>query len=189
MAFTAFDTPDHNVLHLLLDHLPLLHAEPLRELAHLPHGLLSIVLLGVLLDAVVGEMGKSVVDVIEGVFVVGEAEVALVVEPNGWRREVLDGHPLADVELPAFDEERVFDVLLHDKLGGLAEAVVSDVVDIIEASYSSSSRHNYITNYLQLGLAIHTFLMPLISNCGSFSYISFRCFLIFSSNFSKIFAS
>ena len=139
MAFTAFDTPDHNVLHLLLDHLPLLHAEPLRELAHLPHGLLSVVLLGVLLDAVVGEMGKSVVDVIEGVFVVGEAEVALVVEPNGWRREVLDGHPLADVELPAFDEERVFDVLLHDELGGLAEAVVSDVVDIIEASYSSSS--------------------------------------------------
>lgn len=142
MPFATLNAPNHNILHLLLDDLPLLHPQPLRKLTHLPHRLLRIVLLGVLLDAVVGQMRKSVVDVIEGVLVVGEAEVALVVEPDGWRGEVLDGHPLTDVEFPALNQKGVLYVFLDYELGGLAKTVVSDIVDIIEATYSSSSRHD-----------------------------------------------
>ena len=142
MPFTALDAPDHNILHLLLNDLPLLNAQPLRELPHLPHGLLGIVLLGVLLDAVVGQMRKPVVDVVEGVLVVGEAQVALLVEPDGWRGEVLDGHPLPDVEFPALDQEGVLDVFLDHELGGLTQAVISDIVDVVEAAYSPSSGHD-----------------------------------------------
>lgn len=142
MPFATLNAPNHNILHLLLDDLPLLHPQPLRKLTHLPHRLLRIVLLGVLLDAVVGQMRKSVVDVIEGVLVVGEAEVALVVEPDCWRGEVLDGHPLTDVEFPALNQKGVLYVFLDYELGGLAKTVVSDIVDIIEATYSSSSRHD-----------------------------------------------
>lgn len=142
MPFATLNAPDHNILHLLLDDLPLLHPQPLRKLTHLPHRLFRIVLLGVLLDAVVGQMRKSIVDVIEGVLIVGEAEIALVIEPDGWRGEVLDGHPLADIEFPALNQKGVLYILLDYELGGLAKAVISNIVDIIEATYSSSSRHD-----------------------------------------------
>lgn len=142
MPLAALDAPDHNIFHLLLNDPPLLEAQPLRELPHLPHRLLCIVLLGVLLDAVVGQVREPVVDVVEGVLVVGEAQVALLVEPDARRREVLDGHPLADVEFTALDQEGIFDVFLDDELGGLTEAVVSDVIDVVEAAYSSSSGHD-----------------------------------------------
>lgn len=99
-------------------------------------------LLRIFLDAVVSQMCESVVNVVKGVFIIGETEVALVVEPNCWRGKVLDGHPLADVEFPALDEERVFYVFLDNELCWLPEAVISYVVNIIEASYSSSSRHD-----------------------------------------------
>jgi hypothetical protein len=79
----------------------------------------------------------------------------------------LDQHPLADIELPPLDEQRVFDVFLHDELRGLAEGVVCDIVEVVKASYSSSPRHDYLSTSLQLGLAIHTFLMPLMACCGS----------------------
>lgn len=64
MPLATLNTPNHNILHLLLNNLPLLQPQPLRKLPHLPHRLLRIVLLRVLLDAVIGQMRKSIVDVV-----------------------------------------------------------------------------------------------------------------------------
>ena len=94
--------------------------------------------LGVLLDGVVGEVGESVVNVVQVVLLVCEAEVALVVEPYfGWV-EVLNDDPLPNIELPPLDQHRVLDVLLHHELCGPAHAVVNNIINIVETSDSPS---------------------------------------------------
>jgi hypothetical protein len=65
VPFAALDAPDYDILHLLLDDLPFLLAQPFSELVHIPHRFLGDMLFGVLLDGVVGQMGKSVVDIVE----------------------------------------------------------------------------------------------------------------------------
>ena len=167
MPLTALHTPNHDILHLLLQQSPLLGANPIRKLLLLPHRLLRIVLLRVLLYTVIRQMRKTIVDVIQRILIVGEAEIALLVEPYFRRGEILDEDPLSDIELPPLNKQWILDVLLYDELGGLAKGIVSDIVEVIEASYSSSPRHNYLSKSLQLGLAIQTFLIPLIACCGS----------------------
>lgn len=167
MPLTALHTPNHDILHLLLQQSPLLSANPVRKLLLLPHRLLRIVLLRVLLYAVIRQMSKTIVDVIERILIVSEAEIALLVEPYFRRCEILDEDPLSDIELPPLNEQWILNVLLHNELGGLTKGIVSDIVEVIEASYSSSPRHNYLSKSLQLGLAIQTFLIPLIACCGS----------------------
>ena len=90
MPFTTLDAPHHDILHFLLNNLPFLRTQPLHEFTHLPHRFFSVVLLGVFLDAVVGQVRESVVDVVQRVLVIREAEVALFVEPYLWGVEVLD---------------------------------------------------------------------------------------------------
>lgn len=90
-------------------------------------------------------MRKTIVDVIQRILIVGEAEIALLVEPYFRRGEILDEDPLSDIELPPLNEQWILDVLLYDELGGLAKGIVSDIVEVIEASYSSSPRHNYLS--------------------------------------------
>lgn len=84
-------------------------------------------------------MDEAIVDVVEGVLVIGKSKVALLIEPDRWGTEVLNQHPLPNIELPPFNQQRVFYVLLDDELGGLAQAIVGYVVDIIETSDSPSS--------------------------------------------------
>ena len=73
-------------------------------------------------------MRKTIVDVIQRILIVGEAEIALLVEPYFRRGEILDEDPLSDIELPPLNEQWILDVLLYDELGGLAKGIVSDIV-------------------------------------------------------------
>ena len=73
-------------------------------------------------------MRKTIVDVIQRILIVGEAEIALLVEPYFRRGEILDEDPLSDIELPPLNEQWILDVLLHDELGGLAKGIVSDII-------------------------------------------------------------
>lgn len=62
----------------------------MHELTLFPHRFLSVVLLGMFLNAVIGKMHKSVVDVVEGILIVRKTEVTFLVEPYFGRIEVLD---------------------------------------------------------------------------------------------------
>ena len=90
VPLAALDAPDHNVLDLLLDLEPVVGPDCVCEFGHGPHALVDVALLVVLLDAVVGEVDVSVVDVVEGEVVGAKPHVALVVEPYLGRIVVLD---------------------------------------------------------------------------------------------------
>jgi hypothetical protein len=90
MPFTTFDTPHHDVLHFLLNYLPFLNTQPLHKFTHFPHRFLSVVLLGMFLNAVIGKMRESVVDVVEGILVVRKTKVTFLVKPYFRGIEVLD---------------------------------------------------------------------------------------------------
>lgn len=81
----------------------------------------------ILLDGVVRQVDVSVVDVLQTVELGAESDVALFVEPDFGRVEVLNEHPLSDVEFPIMDDQRIFDVLLSHVLNVLAETVVHNV--------------------------------------------------------------
>lgn len=112
-------------------------------------------------------MSKPIVDVVQGILIVGEAQIALLVKPYLRRGKILDKHPLSDVELPPLNQKWILNVFLHDELRWLPESVIGDIIEVVKAPYSSSPRHNYLSTSLQLGLAIQTFLIPLIPCCGS----------------------
>lgn len=181
MSFTAFDAPNYYVFDLLLNFFPFIFSQPLCELVHVPHWFLRTVLLGVFLDGVVCEVCEAVVDVVEREVIVGEAKIALLIEPYFRRIEVLNEHPLSDIKLSSFDEQWILYIFLYYKLCGSSKTVICDIIDVIEAPDSSSSGHDWIDELLQLGLAIHTFLLPSISNCGSLCLRISMCFFIFSS--------
>ncbi len=90
MPLTTFYTPNYNVFHFLLQDLPLLNSKPVSELTHFPHGLLRVVFLGVLLNAIVGEMYEPIIDVIERILVIRKSQIALLIKPYSWRTEVLN---------------------------------------------------------------------------------------------------
>ena len=163
-ALTALDAPHNDALHLVLDHLPLLRPDKLHKGLHLPHALFDHRILVVLLDGVIGQVHEFIVDVVKRVVVAAEAEVALLVEPNSGWVEVLNEHPLPYVELAAVYQQRVFDVFLDDELDVLAEAVIGDVVQVVQALDASASGKDLIRQNVQFGLAIQTFLNPLISS-------------------------
>lgn len=92
-SLAAFYAPDNDILHAFLDFFPSIFTDVLCKLIHGPHipGYLGEVEFGVvLLDGVVSEMDVSVVDVLEVVLLGTESDVALVVEPDFGRVEVLD---------------------------------------------------------------------------------------------------
>jgi hypothetical protein len=108
-------------------------------------------------------MSKSIIDIVQRIFVIGKAKIALFVKPYFGRGKVLDENPLTNIELSSLDEKGILDILLNNELSGLSECVISDIVEVIKASNSSPPRHNYLSTSLQLGLAIQTFLIPLIA--------------------------
>lgn len=69
----------------------------------------------VLLDGIVGEMDHLIADIVEIEFIGGCAYVALA-EPVCSHDAVQssDEHVVADIELPAFVKQRIFNVLLND---------------------------------------------------------------------------
>lgn len=96
-------------------------------------------LLRFLLDRIIGQVREAIVDVVKREIVIRKSEVAFFVEPNFGRIEVLDKHPLPDIELPAFDKQRVLDILLDDELSRQTQTIVSDIVYIVEASNAPPS--------------------------------------------------
>jgi hypothetical protein len=64
VSFTTLDTPHYNISHFLLDQPPFLGTQPMDKLPHFPHGLISVVLLRMFLNTVIGEVNKAVVNVI-----------------------------------------------------------------------------------------------------------------------------
>ena len=119
------------------------------------------------MKAFISEVHEAVVYVVEGVLLVGEAQVALLVKPDLGRREVLHHHPLPDVELAPLDHQWVLYVLLHHELRWHSQAVVSYVVKVVETANPPSTRHDCVLQQVQFGLAIHTLRIPFISHCGS----------------------
>lgn len=168
----TLDAPHYDALHLLLDGPPSFLTDKLHKSLHFPHTLVNDCILVVLLDGVVGEVHELVIDIIEGVVVAAKPEVALLVEPDDGWVEVLNQHPLSDVELTTVDEEGVLDVLLDHELAVLPQAVVGNVVQVVQALYAPSAGEDFLRGYVQLGLAIHTLRKPLIYSWGS-SALSF----------------
>lgn len=157
-------TPHDDIFNLLLDVPPVFLPDVVAKCLHVPHAIVDDCLLMILLNGVIGEMHEFVLNVVETIVVATEPEVALFVEPNNWRIIVLDEYPLPDIELLAVDEKGVLDILLDDKLAVLSEAVVGNIIQVIHAFDPSPSGKNLISVNIQLGLAIHTFLNPLIDS-------------------------
>lgn len=84
-------------------------------------------------------MDMPVVNVVKGELISTETDIALIVEPNLRRTVVLDKNPLPDVKLFSLHQQRVLNVLLDDELYTSSQTIISDIVDVIEASDSSSS--------------------------------------------------
>ena len=74
----------------------------------------DLLLLAVLGDAVIGQVGVPVRDLIEVEVGRREANIGLCVDPDRQRVPISHKDPLADVELAALHEQRVLDVLLAD---------------------------------------------------------------------------
>jgi hypothetical protein len=108
-------------------------------------------------------MSKTIIDIVQRIFIVCKTKVTLLVEPYFWRVEVLDQYPLTNVEFTTLYQERVFYVFLDYELSRHTQRVVSYIVDVVEATNPSTPRHDYISKTVQLGFAIHTFRMPLMS--------------------------
>lgn len=88
----------------------------LGKLGHLPHTLLDFTFFIVFLDGIVGEMDEPVVDVIQGVVVHWEAEVAFLVEVDFCGAVVLDENPLSDIKFATLYQKWSLYVFLDYKL-------------------------------------------------------------------------
>jgi deoxyhypusine synthase len=84
-------------------------------------------------------MDMPVVNVVQGELISTETDIALIVEPYLRRTVVLDKNPLSDVKLFSLHQQRVLNVLLDDELYTSSQTIISDIVDVVEASDSSSS--------------------------------------------------
>lgn len=95
-------------------------------------------LFGVLLDGVIGEVDIFVGQIPHIVLFRAQPQIALIEHPNFWRRVLFNQYPLPDIELLAFNKERILDILLSDILHVLIEGKIENVVDFGKAFYSSS---------------------------------------------------
>ena len=128
MAFTTFNTPDHNVLNFLLSFQPFVRTHVFSQFLHRPHTFLNISLFVVLLHTIVCQMDMPVVNVVEREVISAKSRIALIIKPYFGRVEILDKDPLADVELLTFDQHWVLDVFLDHKLAVSSKTVVCYIV-------------------------------------------------------------
>jgi hypothetical protein len=82
---------------------------------------------------------ELVVDVVQRVIVTTETEVTLLVEPYHWWVEVFDQHPLTDVEFTTVYQQRVLDVFLNHELAVFPQAIVSNIIKVVQTFYSPST--------------------------------------------------
>lgn len=89
---------------------------------------------------IVCQMYELIADLLRIIVQSWEANIALVVKPDGEWVKVSDKYPLAYVELPLENDKRVLDVLLRDPQRLLALYVILDLHEVVVADDSSSSR-------------------------------------------------
>ena len=89
-------------------------------------------------------MREAVADIFHIVRLGTKAQITLLIEPN--LRVFLDQHPLANIELPLQNNEWIFDILLHDILQFLGDAVVQDIRQLHRAFDASTAGQIYNRN-------------------------------------------
>lgn len=127
-SFARLDAPHNNVLYLFLDNFPLVVPDIVTKSLHFPHSIVDDCSFVMLLDGVVGQVHKLVLDVVKAIVIGTKTEVTLFIEPNHRRVKVFDQDPLSDVKFLTIDQQRVLDILLNHKLNVLPQAIVCDVV-------------------------------------------------------------
>lgn len=89
-------------------------------------------------------MDVPIIDVIEWKLIATEPHITFIIKPYfGWVK-VLDQNPLSYIKFSAFNQQRMLYILLDNKLDISAKTIIGDIIDIIEASNSSSPWHNYV---------------------------------------------
>ena len=126
--FASLDAPNDDIFYFLLDNFPFLNSNILAKSFHIPHAVLNGSRLVILLDGIVREMLKLIVNVVETVLVSAKPQVAFFVKPNDWRIVVLDEHPLSDIKFLSVDQKGVFNVFLDYKLTVLSNTVICNIV-------------------------------------------------------------
>lgn len=166
-SFAGFDAPNYNIFYFFLDDFPFIKSYIIAKGFHVPHAVVDNCGFVILLDGIVGEMHEFVMNVVETILVAAKTKVALFVKPDNWRIVVLDENPLSDVKFFTIYQQRILYVFLDHELAVFSQAIVGNIIEVVETFDTSASRQNYIIMGIQLGLAIHTFLNPLILSCGS----------------------
>lgn len=87
-------------------------------------------------------MDVTVVDVVQRVVVCTEPHIALIIKPYFGGVEVLDQYPPPDVKFLTLKCHGVLYILLYHKLHIPSQAIVRNIIQVVEASDSSTSRHN-----------------------------------------------
>jgi hypothetical protein len=103
-SLTTLNRPHNNVLYFLNNLFPSLLANKGNKLTFLPHTFINNEILVVLLNGVVRQMLKSVMNVVQRVIISAESNVTLVIKPNFGRIVILNMDPLADIELFASNQ-------------------------------------------------------------------------------------
>lgn len=94
-----------------------------------------------------------------------KTNVAFIVAPNGERIPIGHQHPLTDVKLPSFDNERILNTLLNDPETGIAlqicDAVHNPLIGLVHFD-STASRTAAWLQEPQIFSAIHIELQELL---------------------------
>lgn len=91
------------------------------------------------LNLIISKMSIAIVNIVKRVLVSRETKITLLVEPDRRRREILNSHPLSYVKFSAFNQQWILNIFLNHELSGETQRIVSNVVDIIEATDAPSS--------------------------------------------------
>ena len=84
-------------------------------------------------------MHKFVMNVVKTVIITTKSEVTLFVEPDYRRIVVLDQYPLSDVKFFTIYKQRIFNILLDNKLTIFTKTVICNIIEIIHAFDASTS--------------------------------------------------
>ena len=84
----------------------------------------------VFLHRVIGEMGKTVIELAGVIFLQTKTHIELSIKPYSRRVVVFHYHPLPDVKFMVVDSQGILKVLLSDVLSLLPERKVKDVTKL-----------------------------------------------------------
>lgn len=126
--FTSLDTPYNNILNFLLNNSPFLLPNILTKSFHIPHSVIKHSCFMVLLDWVVSQMHKFVMNIVKTIIITTKSKVALFIEPDYRRIVVLNKHPLSYVKFFTIYQQRILYIFLDDKLTIFSKTIVCNVI-------------------------------------------------------------